>query len=67
MDDFLKMLEDWKENYWIMFAAQSTTKRSTKRFWCNLEGQYKITLKSEKEPIYQGADMEEAYKIYKML
>ena len=65
-EDFLKSLKDWKENNWIIFAAQST-KRNTKRFWCNLNEQYKITLTSNKEPLYQGDNMEDAYETYYML
>jgi hypothetical protein len=70
IDEFLKILKEWKEGHWVIFAAQSTRKRSTKRFWCNLDGEYKVVLKSKEskeETKYQGADMEEAYKIYKTL
>lgn len=70
IDDFLEILKEWKEGHWVMFAAQSTREKNTKRFWCNLDKGYKITLKpkeSKEETKYQGADMEEAYRIYKIL
>lgn len=66
-DDFLKILLEWQKNHWIMFAAQSIREKDTKNFLCNMVGKYKVVLKSKKEPLYQGDNVEEAYKIYKML
>lgn len=65
-EDFLDTLKEWKKNNWIIFATQST-KRDIKRFWCNYSREYKVTLKSKEEPLYQGNSMEKAYKIYYML
>ena len=62
-EEFLEELTEWKENNWVLFAAQST-KRNTKRLWCNLNGQYKITLSPIKKPQYQGDNVAEALKIY---
>ena len=64
--DFIKVLKEWKEGNWVLFTSQSA-RESRKRFWCNLNGQYKVTLKSNEKPLYQGNDMEKASEIYYML
>lgn len=65
---FLKMLDTWKKKHWTIFASDKD-----KRFWCNFEGQYKITQiidTESKEPngrskiIYIGGEKEKAYNVW---
>lgn len=63
---FIEILREWKNHAWHMFASQSIRK-NTKYFWCKKNETYKVTLKSRKEPVYQGSDMEKACKVYEAL
>lgn len=61
---FLKILDTWKRKNWVLFASENN-----KRFWCNLSGQYKVTLREEEnyQPskiVYIGQNLDKAYKVW---
>lgn len=60
---FLKILEAWKRKSWIIFASEKG-----KKFWCNLNEQYKITIRSDigkpSKIVYIGEDVKKAYQVW---
>lgn len=61
---FLKIMDVWKQKHWIIFASEKT-----KRFWCNLSNQYKVTIRPDansttSKTIYIGEELKEAYKVW---
>ena len=59
--DFVKSLDEWKQDRWILFAANNYN-----RFWCDLNSAYKVTTLINKETklLYLGASLLEAYDSY---
>jgi len=57
---FVKNLSYWKKNNWVLFASMGKV-----RFWCNMEGKYRVTrivtnLIAENDIFYEGNDMKKA-------
>ena len=59
MKSFIEILQEWKEDHWVMFAS-----KNTRMFWCNLNGRYRITAPPNRKIIREGANIKRACEFW---